>query len=99
MSSVLYDLHIRLLQGINDPASDFQDGRFAFLFRWCPQRLGMGIMLFFATVIVYALRVNLSVAIITMNEEYVWSDLTKGMILSSFFWGYITSQGEFSIRI
>ncbi|XP_065843594.1 vesicular glutamate transporter 3-like [Oscarella lobularis] len=41
---------------------------------------------------VYALRVNLSVAIIDMKDQYGWSSTTEGLILSSFFFGYIFTQ-------
>ncbi len=37
-------------------------------------------------------RVNLSVAIIPMAKEFEWDDTVKGLVLSSFFWGYITNQ-------
>lgn len=56
---------------------------------------------------VYALRVNLSVAIVAMTENrtielpngefayeqyFNWTSLQKGLVLSSFFYGYITTQ-------
>lgn len=40
----------------------------------------------------YCLRVHMSVAIIAMQQEYGWSDSEKGVILSSFFWGYTLGQ-------
>ncbi|XP_017491818.1 PREDICTED: putative inorganic phosphate cotransporter, partial [Rhagoletis zephyria] len=58
-------------------------------------------LLLFATMsVVYALRVNLSVAIVVMTdkhsnpdfEEYAWSEYIKGLLLSSFFVGYVISQ-------
>lgn len=58
-------------------------------------------MLFFALTVAYALRVNLSVAIVAMvdrkaankdYEEFDWDEETKSVILSSFFWGYVVTQ-------
>ncbi len=42
-----------------------------------------------ATFICYIDRVNISVAIIPMAEQYGWSGTTKGLVLSSFFIGYM----------
>ena len=42
-----------------------------------------------AAIICYADRVNISVAAIAMQEEFGWSDTTKGYVLSSFFIGYM----------
>lgn len=58
-------------------------------------------------VMLYALRVNLSVAIVsmvrtsnstkqTLNEsqasQFDWDENTQGLVLGSFFWGYVISQ-------
>lgn len=49
----------------------------------------------------YALRVNLSVAIVAMTdrnatnpdfEDFEWNGKTQSMVLSSFFWGYVITQ-------
>jgi ACS family sodium-dependent inorganic phosphate cotransporter len=45
-----------------------------------------------ATFICYIDRVNISVAIIPMAEEYGWSGTTKGLVLSSFFIGYMAAM-------
>lgn len=37
-------------------------------------------------------KVNLSVAIIPMSDQFDWSASTAGLIQSSFFWGYALSQ-------
>lgn len=41
---------------------------------------------------VYALRVNLSVAVVDMATDLAWDNSFKGVVLSSFFYGYITTQ-------
>lgn len=48
--------------------------------------LSLGIM------IIYCCRVNLSVAIEPMSCEFGWESSVQGVILSSFFWGYIILQ-------
>jgi MFS transporter, ACS family, solute carrier family 17 (sodium-dependent inorganic phosphate cotransporter), other len=40
----------------------------------------------------FCLRVHISVAILAMQKEYHWTDSEKGVILSSFFWGYTLGQ-------
>ena len=47
---------------------------------------------FLATFICYIDRVNISVAIIPMAEEFGWSATTKGYVLSSFFVGYLLAM-------
>ncbi|XP_063242875.1 putative inorganic phosphate cotransporter isoform X2 [Bacillus rossius redtenbacheri] len=64
------------------------------------RHLQIGLM-FLALVCAYAMRVNMSVAIVSMTdrngsnpdfEEYDWSPETQSTILSSFFWGYVVTQ-------
>jgi ACS family sodium-dependent inorganic phosphate cotransporter len=50
------------------------------------------LMCFFATFICYIDRVNISVAIISMAEDFGWSGTTKGLVLSSFFIGYMAAM-------
>nr|CAD7415963.1 unnamed protein product [Timema cristinae] len=59
------------------------------------------ILLFGCLTVAYTLRVNLSVAIVSMTdrngsnpnfEEYEWNTQTRSTILSSFFWGYVVMQ-------
>jgi ACS family sodium-dependent inorganic phosphate cotransporter len=45
-----------------------------------------------ATFICYIDRVNISVAIIPMAEEFGWDRATQGLVLSSFFVGYLLTQ-------
>ena len=42
-----------------------------------------------AVFVCYIDRVNISVAVIAMQEEFGWDEKTKGMVLSSFFIGYM----------
>lgn len=64
-------------------------------------------MAFFGFFNVYSLRVNLSVAIVAMTEvrnvtldngtvvqqqNFDWNSTQKGLVLSSFFYGYILTQ-------
>ncbi len=46
----------------------------------------------FATFICYIDRVNISIAIIPMAEEFGWDQATRGLIMSSFFVGYLLTQ-------
>ena len=48
--------------------------------------LGSGLL------IEYTLRVNMSVAIKDIAEDLNWSDSQKGLVLSSFYWGYTIGQ-------
>ncbi|XP_066933218.1 vesicular glutamate transporter 3-like [Clytia hemisphaerica] len=73
-----------------------------------PKRYLVAIMAFFGFVNVYALRVNLSVAMVamvsnrtakyangteyTVSPELDWSPKLQGFVLSSFFYGYIITQ-------
>ncbi|KAG8330876.1 hypothetical protein J6590_053331 [Homalodisca vitripennis] len=57
-------------------------------------------MTFICLVLAYSMRVNLSVGIVAMTDnssnpaftELPWDSSTKGIILSSFFWGYLILQ-------
>ncbi|MFC1720139.1 ACS family MFS transporter [Pseudomonadota bacterium] len=50
------------------------------------------LLCFFATFICYIDRVNISVAIIPMAKQFGWTDSEKGIVLSSFFVGYLVTQ-------
>ena len=41
---------------------------------------------------IYAMRVNLSVSIDKFAPHFGYTDVEKGLALSAFFYGYITSQ-------
>lgn len=69
------------------------------------------LLLFFGLTVAYALRVNLSVAIVAMVDKtgttgdfdhFDWNEKTKSVILSSFFWGYVVTQipaGQLAQRV
>ena len=48
------------------------------------------LLMFLAIVIGYSDRVNISVAAVSMKEQFGWSQTTKGFVLSSFFIGYMS---------
>ena len=50
-------------------------------------------MCFAAAFVCYIDRVNISVAAIAMQSEFGWSETTKGLVLSSFFVGYMLAMG------
>ena len=56
------------------------------------KRHNIVLLCFCAAFICYIDRVNISVAIIPMQEAFGWSDTTKGFVLSSFFIGYMIMQ-------
>ena len=55
-------------------------------------RYSVILMCFAATFVCYIDRVNISVAIIPMAEEFNWDLTTQGAILSSFYIGYLLMQ-------
>lgn len=84
---------------------------------WKKRRYIVVMMAFFGFFNVYSLRVNLSVGIVAMTENrtvvypngtigheqyFDWNSTEQGLILSSFFYGYILTQflgGYFGSRI
>jgi ACS family sodium-dependent inorganic phosphate cotransporter len=57
-----------------------------------PTRYPLLVLCFFACLICYLDRISISVAAVAMQEEFGWSETTKGMVLSSFFIGYMLCQ-------
>ena len=55
-------------------------------------RMMIAILLMTGIANVYMMRVNLSAAVVPMQKKYGWSNSTQGIVLSSFFWGYILFQ-------
>lgn len=62
------------------------------LSQYWPRRFILIGLCFFSTFICYIDRVNMSVAIIPMAEEFQWDQTTRGIVLSSFFYGYLATQ-------
>ena len=60
--------------------------------QYCPRRFILVGLCFLSTFICYIDRVNMSVAIIPMAEEFKWAQTTKGIVLSSFFYDYLATQ-------
>lgn len=59
--------------------------------RW-PAYYTVVLLCFAAVFISYIDRTNISVASIAMQEEFAWTETTKGLVLSSFFAGYLVLQ-------
>ena len=57
-----------------------------------PKRYTLVLLCVLSVFICYMDRVNISVAIMPMAEEFGWSAQTNGLVLSSFFIGYILTQ-------
>ena len=57
-----------------------------------PQRINLIGYSTLAVIICYIDRVNISVAIIPMQEQFGWSDSQVGFIFSSFYLGYMLTM-------
>eukprot|EP01031_Cornospumella_fuschlensis_P039369 gene39369-47922_t len=57
-----------------------------------PKRWHMVALLFTGILVVFTLRVNMSVAATDMQDELNWSEARKGLMLSAFYWGYAIGQ-------
>lgn len=65
------------------------------------------VLLFLAIAMAYLVRINISVALVSMaNKErhdgykvFDWDEPTKGLVLSSFFWGYTVMQVPGSMMV
>ncbi|MCH2222795.1 MAG: MFS transporter, partial [Dechloromonas sp.] len=57
-----------------------------------PVRARVMLMCFAAIFVCYIDRVNISVAIIPMARDLGWSPSTQGLVLSSFYVGYLLMQ-------
>lgn len=94
------------LEAYIDPSKIEESEPLTWMF-WKKKRYIIVILAFFGFFNVYSLRVNLSVAIVAMTEnrsiiddngkesfvrDFDWDSKQKGLILSSFFYGYILTQ-------
>lgn len=59
---------------------------------WWQSRYTVICMCFAATFVCYIDRVNISIAIIPMAEEFNWDVKTQGLVLSTFYVGYLLMQ-------
>ena len=57
-----------------------------------PERFKLVFMSFLAIFICYIDRVNISVAIIPMQEQFGWSEAQTGIIFSIFYIGYVLTM-------
>ena len=57
-----------------------------------PCRFKVIFLSFIAVFICYIDRVNISVAIIPMQEQFGWSELQVGIVLGTFYVGYMISM-------
>jgi ACS family sodium-dependent inorganic phosphate cotransporter len=95
-----------MVQDIDDTINSSTESHPKWMF-WKKRRYVVATIAFFGFFNVYALRVNLSIAIVAMTEnktttldngtviygpEFDWDSEIQGYILSSFFYGYITTQ-------
>lgn len=62
-----------------------------FVDRW-RQRYSLVFLCFCAVFVCYIDRVNISVAIIPMAEDFGWDEGTQGLVLSFFYFGYLVTQ-------
>ncbi|XP_037492858.1 ascorbate transporter, chloroplastic [Jatropha curcas] len=57
-----------------------------------PKRWVIVLLCFMAFLLCNMDRVNMSIAILPMSQEFNWNSTTVGLIQSSFFWGYLMTQ-------
>ena len=55
-------------------------------------RIKWTILLFIGCVLVYSVRTSMSIAVTAMSGELGWNKQVSGMVLSSFFAGYVTTN-------
>ena len=73
------------------PDSVSAEATVAMAAQW-PRRYTVIILFALSTVLCYVDRVNISIAIIPLAHAKGYSDAERGLILSSFFWGYLWFQ-------
>jgi MFS transporter, ACS family, solute carrier family 17 (sodium-dependent inorganic phosphate cotransporter), other len=73
------------------PDSFPAEATIAMAVRW-PRRYTVIILFALSTVLCYVDRVNISIAIIPLAHAKGYSEAERGLVLSSFFWGYLWFQ-------
>lgn len=64
---------------------------------YIPRRLVLLGLVFVGTIIDKFIRVSLSMAIIPISEETGWDKSQEGLVLSSFFWGFVTIKSVLTV--
>ncbi|KAG5009186.1 hypothetical protein AAZX31_07G066800 [Glycine max] len=68
------------------------EGRASPWWQQFPKRWVIVLLCFTAFLLCNMDRVNMSIAILPMSQEFNWNSATVGLIQSSFFWGYLLTQ-------
>ena len=55
-------------------------------------RLRFSLLSFLGCFNLYTMRVNFSIALVSMSKTFEWNESSQSLILSSFFYGYILTQ-------
>jgi MFS family permease len=79
-------------KGVMTDNAEFQGTIEPLAGREWPERVRIVALCFASFVLCNCDRINISVAILPMASTYGWSQSTVGIIQSSFFWGYVTTQ-------
>lgn len=60
---------------------------------WKKRRYHIAVLIFLGCIIIFILRINLSVAIVAMvDRDFHWESNVQGFVLSSFYYGYAAIQ-------
>eukprot|EP00879_Flechtneria_rotunda_P026780 GHRR01028604.1.p1 GENE.GHRR01028604.1~~GHRR01028604.1.p1 ORF type:complete len:406 (+),score=128.53 GHRR01028604.1:292-1509(+) len=73
--------------GMFDKSPQFLEGLSGWRRRWT-----IVLLCFMAFMLCNMDRVNMSIAVLPMSQQYGWNTQTIGLVQSSFFWGYLLTQ-------